>query len=195
MGFVTVGDKGGCTRVPVYDGARHAPDVSQLDAAGQRLWVLAESAWRKERVIQQILPHKVLSLWDYEGKLESQRWDPPTMARVVRAQLQSPPAKILRAVACPAFDYLLAEHCQIVPTRRPAEPGAAGVGRTADVPHGVLEKKAETGQATATADGTGVDLSVWAPLGETGEQAAARERLRTLMVMWWAFNVEKYTEQ
>ena len=69
------------------------------------------------------------------------------------------------------------------------------MGRTADVPHSVLEKKAETGRAAATADGAGVDLSVWAPPGETGEQAAAREQLCALAVMWWAFNVEKDAER
>ena len=82
---MTVGAKDCRTRVPVYDGARHAPDVGQLGAANQRLWVLAESVWRKERVVRQILPHELLLLWDYEGKLESRRWDPPTTARVVRA--------------------------------------------------------------------------------------------------------------
>ena len=185
----------GRRRAPIYDGAGCAPDVSQLDEAEQRVWVLAQSVWRKERVVRQILPHELLSLWDYEGKLESRRWDPQTMAGVVRYRLQSPPAKVLRAVAYPAFDHLLTRYATTAPTWETTEPESVGVGRTADVPRGELEKKAEIGRAAATADGAGVDLSVWAPPGETGEQAAARERLRALAVRWWAFNVEKDAEQ
>jgi hypothetical protein len=191
VGFVTVGPKNGRREMPVYDSAGRTPDVSQLPAKDRCVWVLTETVWRKERVVRQILPHELLSLWDYEGKLESRRWDQRTTSLVVESRLRSPPAKILRAVAYPAFDYLLKNHVSQLSTRLMKVAEVVGVGRTMAVPRSPLEKKAETGRAAATVDGASVDLAVWAPPGETMEEAVARERLRKLAVTWWAFNVER----
>jgi hypothetical protein len=107
-GFVTVREQGRQRILPVYDGEGWAPDVSQLDHADRFLWVLADSVWGgKERVVRRIVGHELLSIWDYEGKFESRRWDDKMMERVLRSRLKSPPAKILRPVAYPVFEHLL----------------------------------------------------------------------------------------
>ena len=65
------------------------------------------------------------------------------------------------------------------------------MGRTANIVCSRLERKEETGRAAAREDGAAVDLSVWAPPGETPKQAAARVVIRKRAVAWWAFNVEQ----
>ena len=155
------------------------------------MWVLAESVWRKEKVVRQVTVHELLSMWDYEGKWESRRWSAKAMGWIVTSRLKSPPANILRAVAFPEFEHALRKFYR--PTPYLAQPGwgAVGVGTTAQSPYSPLERKEDIGQAAAREDHAVVDLSVWAPPGETAEVAAAQERIRKRAVAWWVFKVEQ----
>ena len=61
------------TRAPVYDGQGLGPDVGSLHWKDRRFWVRAKSVYRKQPVIRQVVYHEILSVWDYEGKLESKQ--------------------------------------------------------------------------------------------------------------------------
>ena len=69
--FVNIGVGLHKQEMPVYDGAEWAPDISKLLRVDRQVWVLADSVWRKEKVVRQVTVHKLLSMWDYEGKWES----------------------------------------------------------------------------------------------------------------------------
>ena len=193
MDTVTLGPPHRRVEKPVYDGARCAPDVSQLAPKEQLLWVLADSVWGRKKVDRPIVEHGLLSIWDYEGKLEARKWDSQTMRMITTSRLKSPPSKILRAVCTPAFDYLMAKHSHVRlhDGESNATEGRATTGRTTDIPHSPLERKEEAGRAAAMEDHAAVDLSVWALPDETPVQASARETIRKRAVAWWAFNVER----
>ena len=107
-------------------------------------------------MVRQIVGHELLGLWDYEGKLESKRWNPETMERVIRSRLTSPPAKILRALAFPAFEFLLTKF-YIPPVEENHFIGVQeSVGKTESISYSPLELKANVGSAAATADHAGV---------------------------------------
>ena len=125
VGFVTLGAGLHKREVPVYDGAGWAPDVLKLPRADRRVWVLAESVWGKERVVRRVTAHELLSLWDYEGKWESRRWSVEAMEGILTSRLKSPPAKILRAVAIPAFEHALRKFYR--PSTSLAPPGLGAV--------------------------------------------------------------------
>ena len=153
--------------------------------------MLAESVWSKKRVVRQIGPTELLAVWDYEGKLESRHWDAGLLERVLTSRLRSPPATVLRAAAYPLFEYLMAKFY----TPRKGKPhgtdGVVGVWKTAAVAYSPLEDKEEAGGGAAKADNAEVDLSVWAPPGETQEEAAAWELIRRRVVAWWEFSIEQ----
>jgi len=80
----------------------------------------------------------VLSLWDYEGKLESRLWSDWEREAVLRYRLRCPPAKMLRS--------LLFAACELVAGMRAGEETAGKVGEdlaglTADVSYSPLELK------------------------------------------------------
>ena len=133
-----------------------------------------------------------MAIWDYEGKLEAKGWDADLLRQVIDTRFMAPPGKLLRAIAYPAFEFLLEKFYQ-----PPAvEPGRleGAVGKTQHVAYSPLELKEDAGRAATTADHAAVDLSVWAPPGETREQALAREQIRKLAVSWWAFCVQQDSE-
>ena len=76
------------------------------------------------------------------------------------------------------------------------EPGRleGAVGKTRHVAYSPLELKEDAGREPTTADHAAVDLSVWAPPGETREQALAREHIRKLAVALWALCVQQDAE-
>lgn len=195
IGYVVEGSGENEDRWPVYDGGGLAPDVSELLPPERLLWVRAQTVWRKEATVRRMLPHELLALWDYEGKQESKHWKQWEIAKVTQARLESPPAKIMRAVAYPAFGALLKRRPGLegetqVPSKR-----ARTVGKTADIPTSILEAKAGVGRAAATPDDAGIDLSIWAIPGETEEEAQARQGLRKMAAHAWGWLVERDAER
>lgn len=177
---------------PVYDGKGAAPDISTFRDMDERLiWVLANSVWMKERAVRQIDCSELLALWDYKGKLESAHWDHEVFAQIIQSRLDSPPAKILRAVAFSAFQAVLELQLEETGESSPSKLTRGPVGLTAFVPYSPLELKEETGEAAARSDDAPVDYSIWAEEGETPEVARARESLRKLAVLWWAICMER----
>ena len=195
LGVVKHRIDGGYLKSPVYNGAGTAPDVSALPDQQRFIWVRAQSVWGTEAVFRQVTDYELLALWDYEGKLESKRWSQEEMALVINSRFRSPPAKILRAVVVPAFEFLMSKF--FIPPLGGGSPGDGKEkqplmgGTTPTVAFSPLERKEETGRAAATADHAVVDLSVWAQPGETPRQAAAREVLRKLAVRYWAHMIER----
>ena len=75
---------------PVYDGAGLAPALDTLTPGKERhIWVLANSVWKKERVVRQITSNKIMAIWDYEGKLEAKGWDADLLRQVIDARLMA----------------------------------------------------------------------------------------------------------
>ena len=74
-----------------------------------------------------------------------------TMRMITTLRLKSPPANILRAVATPAFDYLIERHSHfwLRDGESNATQGRATKGRTADIPYSPLDQKEEAGRAAA----------------------------------------------
>jgi len=185
----------GETSYPVYDAGGLAPDVDGRPLHERLLWVRAQTVWRKDAVVRRMLPYELLAMWDYEGKLESKRWSTSVMNKVISSRMGSPPAKILRAVAFPAFKFLHERCGARIQEDLSPRVGLRTVGKTAEVPTSVLEAKSGVGRAAATPDDAGIDLSIWAMPGETQEQAKARQGLRKLAVRGWAWLVQRDAER
>ena len=189
IGMVTL--RGHDNRHPVFDGNGRAPDISQLK--DKQIWVLANSCMSPlRRVIRQIKYHEVLSLWDYEGKLESRLWSDWEREAVLRYRLRCPPAKMLRS--------LLFAACELVAGMRAGEETAGGVGEdlaglTADVPYSPLELK-EGGQEAATkADDADIDLSTWSSPEESEAVGRARQVLRRFVARWWVVHQTRLAQE
>ncbi len=170
------------SRHTVWDGEGRAPDISQMQ--GKQIWVKANSCMSpSRRVVRPLKYHEVLSLWDYEGKLESQFWSGREREAILRKRLQSPPAKMLRSFLFAACERAAGWRKGGGPTNE-SEDDLAGV--TAAVPYSPLElKEGEQGAATK-ADDADIDLTTWSPPGESPEVGQARQVLRRFAVRWWA---------
>lgn len=83
------------TRRPVYDAGGWAPDVGALPHGERLLWVRAQTVWRKGTGVRQLTPQELLSVWDYEGKLESKDWTSKELEWVIKSRMASPPAKLM----------------------------------------------------------------------------------------------------
>ena len=93
---------------PVYDSAGLAPVLDTLTPGKeQHIWVLANSVWKKERVVRQITSTKILAIWDYEGKLEAKGWDADLLQQGTNTRLMAPPGKLICVIVYPAFEFLL----------------------------------------------------------------------------------------
>ena len=86
---------------------------------------------------------------------------------VIHSRLKSPPAKLLRAIAHPAFDFLLNKFYQPPPAPTRDVLVTKGAGRTGEVPYSLLEFVEKAGRTAAMANHAGVDLSNWAIPNET----------------------------
>ena len=80
-------------RYPVYDAQGLAPDVGNLASTKRQIWVYAESVFGRKgaagkRVVRQIDSSEVLSIWDYEGKLEARRWGTELRRAITNARLR-----------------------------------------------------------------------------------------------------------
>ncbi len=128
IGVVKLRD--GNTRT-VYDGQGLAPDLSRLSPGDRFIWVLAHSVfWSKRSVVRKVESHEILSIWDYEGKIELEglgRW-------IKASRLASPPAKIVRIILIRVCQiHQPHEHTAVEPSELLA------VGRTIEVPFSPLE--------------------------------------------------------
>ena len=174
---------------PLYDASASAPDISILAPDDRYLWVQAESCrCKKGRVVRQLTYSEVLSLWDYEGKLESRHWPPEVRYEVLHRRLQSPPAKLVRALVFEAGEQLSGDagSAQLPPS----PPGP--IGKTRDIPfNSPLEIKGGARVAVATADDVEADLNIRAPANETSAEAHARQVLRRFAARWWAKHQER----
>ena len=118
------------------------------------------------------------------GKESIKWWGDDLRLAIASARLASPPAKMIRSFVFTAGDRL---HLQAQPaiatmTKLGID---AGVGRTQDVPFAALEDAAEARLKAALSDDAEVNLSHWAPPGETPAEARARVALRRLALHWW----------
>ena len=165
---------------PVYDGEGMGPDLGKMAAQDWRFWVLVKTVYQPKPVVRQVTDHELLSIWDYEGKLESKRWESRTKRWVTWERLLSPPAKIVRTAL---FDLC----SRFLPLVTPGVPASnlVGVGRTDTVPFSRLELVGSSRTKAAQVDDAEVDLSASAVPGETQEMAKARQVLRRLAVRWW----------
>ena len=160
--------------------------MALLLAAERLFWVRARSVWAgpKGSVLRQITPGELLSVWDYEGKLEPRRWGAGLLAAVTEARLRSPPGKMCRAFAFPALGALWdSGGC--------ADPPPGVPGLTRDVPYSPLETELDVRAGVALPDDREVDLDTWAIPGETREEAKARAVLQKFAVLWWRRHTER----
>ena len=167
-------------RQTVFDGEGRAPDISQL--RDKRIWVKANSCMSpSRRVICQGKYYEVLSLWDYEGKLELQFWSDWEREAILRRRLQCPPAKMLRSFLFAACELVAGWRAGGGPTD---DLGEDLVGITVDVPYSPLELKAGRQEAATKADNTDIDLTTWSSPGESPEVGHVRQVLRRFAVRW-----------
>ena len=177
----------------VYSGQGLAPDLSALThETRDNMWVECASVRSKNSVpiVRQVEPYELLAMWDYEGKLESESWEEDEMADIINARLASPPGKIIRAFANPAFSFLLSKFQELHPTTVSTSSPKATAGLTKDIPFSPLELKDETGSAATKADDAGIDLSVWALEDETPAEGRARNLLRQVCLRFWKWKIE-----
>ena len=179
----------------VYSAQGLAPDLSALShEALNNFWVECASVWTKgsELIVRKVEQYEILAMIDYEGKLEGKNWDEDEMAEIINGRLQSPPGKIIRAFAHPAFSLLLSKFQESHPTVPvSASSPEPTVGKTGNIPFSTLELKAETGSAATKADDAGIDLSTWAWEDETPNESKARNILRRACLRFWKRKVEE----
>ena len=69
---------------PVYDATKLAPDIGMLLVNEQLIWVEANSIFLKGgKVVRPTNVPEVFTIWDYEGKLESQGWSDPVKGAIL----------------------------------------------------------------------------------------------------------------
>ena len=183
VGEVTVTSRGQSWKAPVYSSAGFAPDVSRVLPKERELFVQAESVYAPgDSLVRAVKRHEVLSIWDYEGKLESSRWSSIALSAVVEWRLRSPPGKIIRGLLFPACDSLLPH---VNPLHGPDHLALLGPGLSKDIPFNRMEGNVSTRVKAAQADNAEADLSNWASDDETPRVASARQVLRRFAVIWW----------
>lgn len=168
----------------VYDADGLGPDLS-LIASSRFLffWVRAATVWSKdksERVLRPIRLYELFSLWDYEGKMECKFRSFAESIAALRLRLTSPPGKILRAVSYHLLESYLS------PSDVVSSVVTIQAGKSEDIPFSPLETSADVRAEAACPDDAEIDLSIWAPLDETPQQASSRVLLRRFAVRWWA---------
>ena len=90
VGFAIEGRRG--PRHPVFDGKGRAPDIGALPENARHIWVRCFSArGRGKPVVRPASYDELLSIWDYEGKMESKHWGRDTRSVVLTRRLHSPP--------------------------------------------------------------------------------------------------------
>jgi hypothetical protein len=181
----------GPTSTPVFSGDKLGPDLAQLPFGEVYFWVLAHSVYSKQMVLHQARSSELMSVWDYEGKLEAHGWSRMQKLRILKARLLTPPGKMLRCFAQAACNAILMKGEVDVTREFTVEPRPGDTGFTTDVPYTPLEEKATTRIAAAQADDAEVDLSAWSSPSETVEEARARETLRRFVVRWWCYNLKR----
>jgi hypothetical protein len=98
----------------------------------------------------------------------------------LRLHLTSPPGKILCVVSYHLLESYLSPSDVVSPVV------TIQAGKSEDIPFSPLETSADVRAETACPDDAETDLSIWAPLDETPEQAGSRVLLRRFTVCWWA---------
>jgi len=174
----------------VFSAAGVGPDLATLNKTERFFWVKAASVMSDEPVLRRVKMHELLSMLDYEGKVEARHWSKSEEDDVFSQRVLSPPAKIIRTFLGKAADAIAAvvfhEHVAAKPLAASAP--RIKVGKTDDVPFTPLEGNVDTRLAAAQADDAEVDLSTWAMPGETQEQAAARKVFRSVALRWWKWH-------
>jgi hypothetical protein len=178
-------------REPVMNGNGLAVDLNQVNKRNlHRLWVLAMSVFNKGQVLRKLTPLELLAIWDYAGKIRYKGMAETHVWRLLHARLESPPAKILMGMIFTICQQVLEK---LMPARLQTfeqKNEQAIWGRP-----GSLETKGIQRAKAALPDDAGIELSYWAPPGETPEQASARTRLRNFAHKWWVRNLTKEAHQ
>eukprot|EP00804_Cyclotella_cryptica_P026659 CCRYP_019101-RA/>CCRYP_019101-RA protein AED:0.36 eAED:0.44 QI:0/-1/0/1/-1/1/1/0/355 len=171
---------------PLLDGEGLAPDLTGARSLRDlNFYVRANSVWTKGWIVRPIQLHELFNIWDYKGKLEGRHRTPEQLAKLLLLRLKSPLGKtlqeyghtLLQARAPKGFD----QHALSI----------GGPTKTEEVPFSPLELGAEGRTKAARTDDDEVDLAIWAPKGETLEQAKARQVSRRFAVVWWARHLEQ----
>jgi hypothetical protein len=177
--------------LPVFSGDKQGPNLAILPFGEVKFFVLAHTVFSKQMVLRQVRTSEVMSVWDYEGKLESRGWSHKQELKILKAWLTLPPAKMLRCFYQAACEAILLKFEDGVSPVGFEKSSHGQVGCTTDIPFTPLEDKATTRIAAAQADDAEVDLSAWSHPGETPVEAKARETLRRFAVRWWSMNLRR----
>ncbi len=142
-------------------------------------------------MLHQVKTSKLMAIWDYKGKLESQGWSQEQSLHILKACLLSPPGKMLQCFAQAVCNAILLKLHTCFEEPPEVEVRASSRGLMSNIPFFPLEEKATTRVTAAQADDVKVDLLAWSSPLETEFKAQARVVLRRFAARWRAYNLNR----